>query len=519
MTMHKDGLLRATPQSRGVDPNAIATMLETIEREGLELHSLLIWSRNALVSETYWLPFAADRLHMMHSVTKSFTSMAVGLAVGDGRLDIDDAVLKFFPEHRTISRSPRLERMTVRHLLTMTSGHSQGISGGAWRRLRTSWVADFLGQPMVHEPGEVFVYDSAASYMLSAIVQKVTGRPIHDYLAERIFRPMNMSDDMRWDLSPEGINSGGNGLRCRTADLLKLGILHLQGGMWNDKVLLSPDWVEMAVSAQIRDVVLGVFTGDAYLGPDETGEGIPAVRREGYGFQWWRGPYESYSANGLFGQYCIVLPDQQTVIAFTAGIADDDRRVHELIFETLRPALSAIPIESPSAQLEHKPARFKIQPGPDTADAAPRCWQGEYSIEANQQQVEGIRLALGSARHSLEFTLVDHRGTHVVEAGFGHWVEGSTTISGARLHHSYEPDGGLRVLACARWIEGDDGWMCLEMDWLFIETAFRDTVRCWLKAGVLRVEREVNVNSAERALPPLEGSAVDTTDPERNAAP
>ena len=151
--------------------------------------------------------------------------------------------------------------MTLRHLLTMTSGHGRGISGGAWRKLETSWVADFLRQPLEHAPGEVFVYDSACSYVLSAIVQKVTGRTCHDLLRRRVFDPLGLTPGIRWDLSPEGINSGGNGLWCTSRDLLSLGILHLQDGRWQGRQVLSRDWVRAATGMQLRDVSLGVLTG------------------------------------------------------------------------------------------------------------------------------------------------------------------------------------------------------------------------------------------------------------------
>ncbi|WP_404401956.1 serine hydrolase domain-containing protein [Pelagibacterium halotolerans] len=504
MTLPADGLLRATPQSRGTDPAVILGLFETIEREGIELHSLLIWHDGALVTEAYWAPFAANRPHMMHSVTKSFTSMAVGLAVGDGLMSIDDPVMRFFPEHDGINPSEKLGRMTVRHLLTMTSGHARGISGGSWRQLETSWVADFLRQPIPHEPGEVFVYDSAASYMLSAIVQKATGRRVSDYLAERIFAPMDMSAAMRWDIGTDGVNTGGNGLSCLSSDLLKLGILHLQGGVWQGRALLSPDWVRDATGTQVQDVILGVFTGAHYLGPDEVGDGTPPEKREGYGYHWWRGPHGSFSANGLFGQYCIVLPDENAVVAFTGGMADDDRRVHRLIYDALRPALGAgAAVDNDTLADATAGLTFRIQPGPDTSAMAPRDWQGRYAMVENDQTAGQI--ALRSSGVDVEFSLTDARGTHTIVAGFGHWVEAMTTMTGARLHHSYEPRDGLRVLACARWLPEAGGWACLEMDWLFVETAFRDTVRCWIRGGTLRVTRTVNVNSSHLALPELQG--------------
>lgn len=509
MTAISDGLLRATPQSRGTDPAAIVAMLDAIGLHGLELHSLLIWQRGALITEAYWHPFGPSRPHMMHSVTKSFTAMAVGLAVDDGLLSVDDPVMGFFPEHRDTNPSANRDAMTVRHLLTMTSGRGTGTSGGAWRKIQTSWVEDFLRQPLPHAPGTVFVYDSAASYMLSAIVQRVTGLLLRDYLTERIFRPMAMSETMSWDQGTDGINTGGNGLCCLSSDLLKLGVLHLQNGQWNGRQLLSADWVRAATGMQVRDVVLGTFTGEHYLGPDDGDGLVPPNKREGYGYQFWRGPKGSYSANGLFGQYCIVLPEQEAVIAFTGGLDDADRRVHDLIYDRLLPALgtgggSAVDAEALQARLAG--LQLATQPGPDTRDIAPSNWQGSYAMSANDQDVVTVDFTLEAAEITVSVT--DARGTHSIVSGFGRWVEAVTTMTGARLHHSYEPAEGLRVVACARWLPPSQGWACLEMDWLFVETAFRDTVQCFFKDGAMRLERRANVNSSALSLPELTGRIV-----------
>lgn len=504
-----DTMPRATPYERNTDPAVVLAMLDTIGRENIELHSLLIWQRDALITEAYWAPYGPARPHMMHSVTKSFTSMAVGLAVDDGLLSVDDPVMRFFPEHAALNPAPNLAKMRVRHLLTMTSGHERGISGGSWRRVTTSWIEDFLRQPVPYEPGEVFVYDSAASYMLSAIVQRVTGRLIHDYLDERIFRPMGMSPAVTWDRGTDGVNTGGNGLACTARDMLRLGILHLQGGEWQGRQLLSRRWVEEATAMHMRDVVLGVFTGDHYLGPDEAGDGTPASRREGYGYQWWRGPHESFSANGLFGQYCIILPQENAVVAFTGGLADSDRRVHALIYDVLRPGLGrGVPLRDRSQELSERISALALKTEPPVVvrGQLPQKQSGTWRIAANDQGVAEIGLHPDAG--GVEFTLVDSDGAHHIRAGYGSWVEDMTTMPGARLHHSYQPQQGLRVCARARWLPPEGGQHVLEMDWVFVETAFRDTVRLLFGDDMLRMSRSVNVNSSEMSLPDLSGTLV-----------
>lgn len=496
-------LPRATPVSRGTDPAILLAMLDEIERQDLELHSLLVWQDGALTSSAYWAPYSASRPHMMHSVTKSFTSMAVGLAVSDGLISVDDAVLQFFPDYSG-PVDDNLRAMKIWHLLTMTSGHGRGISGGSWRRVLTSWVEDFLRQPTPHRPGEVFVYDSAASYMLSAIVQKVTGRMIADYLSERIFRPMGMSASITWDIGTDGVNTGGNGLSCTSEDMLKLGILHLQQGEWQGRQLLPREWVRAATGMQIRDVVLGVFTGDHYLSPDEAGDGQPASRREGYGYQWWRGPHGSFSANGLFGQYCIVLPEEKVVVAFTGGLEDSDRRVHRLIYDLLRPALGNGAITPDSdRKLEMRLAGLRLQDYAGSAFTTDGLPCGTWLMDPNDQGVQSISIV--PAGKELRFILRDADGAHEVRAGCGNYTETVTTMPGARLHHSYQPAGGLRILASARSSRHAGGGAVLEMDWIFVETAFRDTVRLDFAKDSVTLSRRVNVNSSELQLPELTG--------------
>ncbi|WP_225025933.1 serine hydrolase domain-containing protein [Xinfangfangia pollutisoli] len=500
MTSDSDGLPRRAPSSRGTDPAILAAVLDTIRAEAIELHSLLIWQKDALILDAWWAPFAPARPHMMHSVTKSFTSAAVGLALAEGRLALDDLVLGFFPDHPLpdlpAQDLARLQRMTLRHLLTMASGHGRGISGGSWRRIATSWVADFLRQPMTYEPGEVFVYDSAASYMLSAIVQRATGRQVLDLLDERIFRPMQMSRAITWDIGPDGVNTGGNGLSCTTADLLKLGILHLQGGQWQGQQLLPADWVAQATAAQLRNVVMGAFTGDHYLGPEAAGAQV----REGYGYQWWRGPHDSFSANGLFGQYCIALPDQCAVVAFTGGLDDDDDRMHRLIYDRLRPALGAGGGDAAGdAALAAQVAGLHLATrprGPGAAPAQIAARAGTWQAAPNDQQITQIGLAPGP--DGLDLWLVVAGQTHRIAAGYAHFVESRCTLPGARLHHSYQPPEGLAAAACACWSPAAD---LLTLDLVLVETAFRDTIEIAFDGEDLRLSRRVNVNSAARELP------------------
>lgn len=316
-------LPRALPHERGVDPAGVVDFLQAVTEQGLELHSFLLYRQGAVVAEAYWQPYSAHRLHVQHSATKSWTATAIGLLIDDGRLSLDAKVVSFFPELCPQPISANLAAMTVEDLLTMRTGHTRGISGGDWRNLQSSWVEAFLNEPVDEPPGQSFIYSSASSFMLSAIVTQVTGQTMHALLQARVLDYLGL-DHLEWDLAPGGFNSGGNGLSCTSEDSLKFGVLHLNHGQWQGRQLLSPEWVSEATRNQVQDVWMGEFDGKQYLPRDKNKAN--EAQREGYGYQWWMTEHGGYYASGVFGQQCMVLPEQDTVIVFTCGLRLGDRK-------------------------------------------------------------------------------------------------------------------------------------------------------------------------------------------------
>jgi len=170
-----DELTRATPSSVGISAKGIGAFLDTIKEEKIELHSMMLYVDEKVVVEGWWAPYSAERPHMQHSVTKSFLATGVGIAVGEELLKLSDKVTSFFPNELPHEITPRLANMTVEHLLIMSTGHGRPISGSVWRPIKSSWVREFFKEPIVNEPGSTFLYTSAASYMLSPILQQATG--------------------------------------------------------------------------------------------------------------------------------------------------------------------------------------------------------------------------------------------------------------------------------------------------------------------------------------------------------
>lgn len=308
-------LPRSTPESQGVASAKILDFIRTADRDVKSMHSVMIVRHGHVVAEAWWAPESATKPHILWSLSKSFTSTAVGLAVAEGKLSIDDPVLKFFPDDAPTQPSANLRAMRVRDLLTMNTGHQDELK---WRESK-HWAKAFLAHPVPHKPGTHFRYNTPATYMLSAIVQKVTGVTVLDYLKPRLFKPLGIAEP-KWETSPQGISIGGYGLYLRTEDIAKLGQLYLQKGRWNEKQILPESWVEQATSKQVSN------------GSDPTKDWD-----QGYGFQFWRCRHNAYRGDGKDGQFCIVLPEQDAVVAITAKTGNMQAQLN-IVWDKLLPA-------------------------------------------------------------------------------------------------------------------------------------------------------------------------------------
>jgi CubicO group peptidase (beta-lactamase class C family) len=318
-------LPRSSPEAQGVSSASIREFVETANGQVDTMHSFILVRHGQVVSEGWWKPEAPDKPHVMHSLSKSFTSTAVGLAVADGKLSIDDPVLKFFPEDTPPNPSQKLQAMRVRDLLTMSTGHETEPKFTP----EASWVSTFLAHPVPHKPGAHFLYNSPGTHMLSAIVRKVTGETVLDFLKPRLFEPLGI-ENPEWGVSPQGNTLGGWGLKICTEDIAKFGQLYLQKGQWNGKQLIPASWVEQATSKQVSN------------GSDPTKDWD-----QGYGFQFWRCRHGAYRGDGAFGQFCVVLPEQDAIIAITADTRDMQAELN-VVWDKLLPAFhpSALPPNS-----------------------------------------------------------------------------------------------------------------------------------------------------------------------------
>ena len=292
------GLPRSAPEAQGVSSAGLLAFIEAVDRQIDGMHSIMVIRHGQVITEGWWTPYDARSTHELYSLSKSFTSTAVGMAIADGKLSVDDTVLGFFPDAAPAEPTANLKAMRVRDLLCMSTGHQDEPSSAA----AVVSPKSFLAQPVPHKPGTHFKYNTAATFMQSAIVQKVTGQTVFDYLQPRLFEPLGIIG-ATWATNFQGVSLGGYGLKVHTEDIAKFGQLYLQHGKWKGRQLIPANWVAQATSRQTSN-----------------GSNPNSDWDQGYGYQFWRCRNGAYRGDGAFGQYCIVMPEQDAVVAITSGV-------------------------------------------------------------------------------------------------------------------------------------------------------------------------------------------------------
>ena len=468
-------LNRATPESLGISSTAVLNWLAAVEENVHDLHSFMLLRHGQVAAEGWWQPYQRSDPHMLFSLSKSFTSTAVGMAIAEGLFNLDDTVISFFPDDLPAWVSPNLQAMQVRHLLGMCTGHDEDTTGYMRQAKDGNWAKAFLLLPVVHAPGTHFLYNTGATYMLSAIVQKTSGQKLIDFLTPRLFNKLGI-ENPTWEEDPRGINTGGFGLNVRTEDIARFGQMYLQEGMWNGEQLLSPEWVKTATSAQI----------DNSPNPNPDWE-------QGYGYQFWRCRHNAYRGDGAFGQYCIVMPEQDVVLAITAGLADMQTPLN-LVWDILLPAMSldALPAD-PSAQqtLTDKLNGLFLNPpaGELSSPTEQRVSARTYQLKSNP--IDLTSLCVEFSEQGALLTASDPRGTHTLDLGRGAWRMGETSLF-ARAGKS---------AASGVWTAPDVYTITVRM----LETTFTHTLSLDFSGSGIKIRGGMNVSFGPTELPEIEG--------------
>ena len=355
-----------SPESTGVSSEGIAALIQDITENGLETHSIMVLRHGKVAYETFRKPYAPQFPHVMFSVSKSITSCAIGFAIAEGKLSLEDRVAELVPELRRDAEDANLEALTVRHLLTMTSGKLVSV---LLDKAKKTWIKDYAEAKWLYTPGEGWNYSNESIYILCVIIKKVCGEGVVDYLMPRLFEPLGIPRPF-WEDDGKGVEAGGWGLYLTTESLAKIILCYTQGGVYEGKQVIPADWAAESGKIQVKQ------SDEDY--PSEYGN-------SGYGYCFWKNPMgESYRADGVFSQFGLVFPEYDACVITTAGQMDANASLDVFfrhcpgIFENVDkkakpceiPDLPDYPVLEPKprnmaleAELEHKMINFPgLQP-------------------------------------------------------------------------------------------------------------------------------------------------------------
>ncbi|WP_277470906.1 MULTISPECIES: serine hydrolase [unclassified Paenibacillus] len=465
-------LPRSMPEEQGIQSSAISAFLNRIKESQLALHSFMLLRHGHVVAEGWWAPYSPERRHMLFSLSKSFTATAIGLAAAEQLLSLEDKVISFFPEEAPGNPGSHLAGMNIRHLLMMGTGHTSDTMPEMMKDAEGNWVRAFLQLPVDREPGSHFLYNTGATYMLSAILQKVTGQTLLDFLHPRLFSPLGIINPV-WDSCPRGINTGGFGLSITTEDIARFGQLYLQKGLWNGKQLLPQEWVAEASALQIQN-------GD---GKPDSGDWS-----QGYGYQFWRCRHGLYRGDGAFGQFCIVMPEQDAVVAITSG-THQMQEVMNAVWELLLPALNDIQPElgqqaSAAEQLAGQLRSLSIIP-PEIKplSALESSINGQtYQLESNDLQIDALSISISD--NEARLTLQDqHGGSQELILGRGAWAASQVRL----MPGPAAPDA---MMSSFTWTAEDT----LQLTLLMVEQPFIFTIEITFSEQSLTLTQSANVS-------------------------
>ena len=429
----------------------------------IEMHSLMIIRHGQVVAEGWWSPYTPEQVHLLYSLSKSFTSTAAAFAVDEGLLDLDATVLSYFPEFDAEITDPGSRSMLIRHVAAMASGHLEETIERARALDPAEPVRGFLLIPPDRPPGTVFAYNQPCTYSLAAIIQRQSGQTLIDYLRPRLFDPLGI-DRAGWQQYPDGRDIGFSGLHATTDAIARLGLLYLQRGIWNGTRLLSEEWVAEATRVQV----------------DNPNEPQPDWR-QGYGFQFWMARH-GYRGDGAYGQFCVVLPEQDVVIATTAA-TENMQGILDAAWAHLLPAMTDSTVDpSPVAgELTDRLSGLRLEPL--QAQAAPassaQAWAEASFGPAGgrceaQRTLTGVRL--GRDGDGWRLTLTEDPDTLSATVGTGDW---STNLT--ETDHG---ETGVPLAVSGGWTDEDT----FAAEVIFLETPHRLKLTCSLSDGTFQAD-------------------------------
>ena len=469
-------LPRSVPEAEGVSSNGIIGFLNAAAKSKTEFHSFMLLRHGKVIAEGWWNPYRADLKHTLYSCSKSFTATAIGFALQEKLLSLNDKVVSFFPNDVPDTISAFLSELTVKDALMMSDGQDPDPSFTVASK-DSNWIKGFLSTPIIYEPGTKFLYNSLGAYMLSAIVQKVTGQKTIDYLKSRLFEPLGI-EGMDWETDTKGINTGGWGLRLKTEDMAKFAELFLQKGEWNGRQILPASWVEEASTMKIMQ------DPKAPQSKKDSSDWL-----QGYCYQMWRCRNNAFRGDGAFGQFMIVMPDQDAALAITAETADMQEEIN-LVWEYLLPAFkkNKLPADKNAVSKLHEKIKALALPVPakNKEPLAATISGKTFTIAPNDMHLQSI--SFNFLNDICEVKLQTDTAAFNFSFTAGKWHTDETNMPGPSLvATSFENTSMIfpaRIAESYTWIDAHT----LELVLRYIESPHTETFTCHFEDKQLTID-------------------------------
>ena len=328
----------STPEAQGISSKALERFVDKLKEQKIPVHSILMARHGHMIMEAYYQPYDKEKLHRMFSETKSYTSLGIGLLVSDGVIRLEDKICQYFPEYLPGEVHPWLEEMTIKDMLRMETCHNMTT----YEKTSTTenWVRSFFQTVPTHRPGQIFMYDTSASHTLCALVEKLTGQKLLDFLKDRILRQIGFSEESYIMEDPFGVSMGGTGLMAKPTDMLKVGLMLLNGGKDPDdygkedgRQVYPKEYLDQALKFQTSTIMNSLSS--------------LSLLNWGYGFQFWKMPDNGFAMIGLGSQDTLCFPEQDMVITMTSdtqGIPNGSDMILNLIRTEIFEQLSDQPL-------------------------------------------------------------------------------------------------------------------------------------------------------------------------------
>ena len=402
-----NNLSYSTPESQGICSEAVITFLNELEQKKLIMHSFLLMRRGNIIAEGYWQHFSADKKHRMYSVSKSFTAIAVGMLTDEGKIKLEDKAADYFPEYLPENCSPHILETTIRDLLMMSAFNTWT----SYTRNDNDWVKTFFQDKGVkHKPGTIFNYDTAVTVALCGIIEKITGKPMLEYMRP-VFDAIGISKDIACIKSPDGRSWTGSGILCTTQDLARFAQFCMNKGEWNGKQLVSRKFMEDAISCQIDS---SLTRSDSEL-------------QYGYGYQIWRLRGGGFAFNGMGSQLALCSPEQGFILIVTADCQAVNNATDNIISAYFRLIDKIKETALPDNKDARKALKQKIDslaiPLPQGAKVTGKAaaYSGKrYIMEKNQMGLKWISVDITPEKCAMNYA--NETGEHNIILGMGEYI-------------------------------------------------------------------------------------------------